>query len=530
MAEQVAGNDTDGQFLHFVIEQDLGQEDPLLNPPQNKNKQVFLLYEDVFRCGICSLEFSDICLFFKHKIKHTIGESLVKCELCKQVFPSSDVLTEHYRLHHQMEAFAEAPLLMLDEPVLSRSKRKSKLQSIEEINSERAQPILLMQDGQLELRSFEEGDLLETVKEEKEVKQEEVVEEEQIPNFQFLLVTEVVRGRTVVYDRQWMQCLHCRTKYRTKQMMMQHMREKHANVMHEPVIEDEIALAEKNGFKVTLTDMLAYETSTQNDGKVRKTKVQHKLEKQDVLGTYPCAQCDKVFNRLRYLRKHNETHRTEKKFVCDMCGKRFKSRSYLNVHKHVHKEKMNKFKCNQCSFTSSNNASIHIHRQVHSQGSVLCDICGFAYNDKSTLSKHKRVHDISRPFACTFPECRWRFNSETMCKAHIRAHTTEGKFRCSQCGYIFRHKHHLIRHEMNIHNIHRDKNTACETDSVIVEPHLTGMPLVVTSDGAPITYEASDMVTYQALLDSGQPSSEVDGIQIDPSAQEILITDGEIQF
>jgi KRAB domain-containing zinc finger protein len=392
--------------------------------------------------------------------------------------------------------------------------------------------------------------------------EQEVITEEQIPNFQFLLVTEIVRGRTVVYDRQWMQCIFCRTKFRTKQMMMRHMKDKHSCTTRDPEIQEEIAHAEKNGFKVTLMDMLTYETQAMNDAKIRKPKVPRKVEKQDILGTYPCSQCGKIFSKLRYLRKHMDTHRTEKKAVCDQCGKRFKSRAYLQVHKRVHKEQK-VFRCNQCSFTSSNNASIHIHRQVHSQGSVLCDICGFAYNDKSTLNKHKRVHDMSRPFACTFPECRWRFKSETMCKAHIRAHTTEGKFRCSQCGYIFRHKHHLIRHEVNIHNIHRDKSHSAATQAaiesktenaieedptikesimgIIIEPAelasaddlpLDESTLVVTADDqTQIAYETADM-TYHTLIQPASPPQtiEVDGIKIEPTTQEILVADTEIQF
>ena len=40
-----------------------------------------------------------------------------------------------------------------------------------------------------------------------------------------------------------------------------------------------------------------------------------------------------------------------------------------------------------------------------------------------------------------------------MCRAHLRAHTQEGKFKCASCGYCFRHKHHLQRHEKNMHGL-----------------------------------------------------------------------------
>ncbi|ESO86589.1 hypothetical protein LOTGIDRAFT_75700, partial [Lottia gigantea] len=160
---------------------------------------------------------------------------------------------------------------------------------------------------------------------------------------------------------------------------------------------------------------------------------------------FTCSKCDKVFNRLRYLRKHMETHKTESKFLCDECGKSFKTKNYLQAHRRTHRPKM--FKCSQCSFSSSVNSLIHAHRQLHNHGSVLCDVCGQAYLDNSTLKKHKRVHDMSRPFGCTYPGCTWRFNKEVLCQAHVKSHTTTGQFMCNICEYSFRHKHHLQRHQ-----------------------------------------------------------------------------------
>lgn len=244
-----------------------------------------------------------------------------------------------------------------------------------------------------------------------------------------------------------------------------------------------------------------------------------------------------------------EIHRTEKKFLCDVCNKSFKSQTYLTVHKKVHKVKM--FKCNQCDFTSNVNAAIHAHRQVHSQGSVLCDICGYAYTDKATLTKHKRVHDVARPYPCTYPGCTWRFKTEIMCRAHFRAHTSEGQFKCSQCGYAFRQKHHLQRHETKIHGIVHSKTSRSQPTSTkthdttdmadctdIVDTVTDTVHLVVNSDPdlqfnenelvvtAPITLEAdlsSLNVTYHALLQSHGKNAE---------SQTILLTqpDSHIVF
>ena len=268
-----------------------------------------------------------------------------------------------------------------------------------------------------------------------------------------------------------------------------------------------------------------------NNAVHRRNRRGRRIERQDMPGVFTCDKCGKVFSRLRYLRKHMDTHRTEKKHVCDECGISFKSRTYLSVHRKIHRDKQ--IQCNQCEFTSCINAAIHAHRQIHNQGSVLCDICGNAYSDRSTLNKHKRVHDANRPYACNFAGCTWRFKTEVMCKAHIRGHT-EGvsKFKCVLCGYVFRHKHHLIRHQRNMHGLKPTKPSppqrqmkdglnidetlkhlvveATNSDIQFVENGIPERHLVVTtdSDGAPIAFEhveggeisESLNVAYQTLL------------------------------
>ena len=106
-----------------------------------------------------------------------------------------------------------------------------------------------------------------------------------------------------------------------------------------------------------------------------------------------------------------------------------------------------------------------------------------------------------------------------MCKAHIRAHSVEGKFRCNLCGYVFRHKHHLQRHEKNMHGLQQTQ-TANPPGSQPIDPEniildgdiqntvnlvidtdgeqfdeLAQQHLVVATDasGAPITFESIDL-------------------------------------
>ena len=316
-------------------------------------------------------------------------------------------------------------------------------------------------------------------------------------DFNFVLQAEEVKGKSLWYGRISFKCLHCDFKSRTKNRFKTHMYEKHQDMLpfHENLHASETE-HDKDSTKVM--KMSQYETQYCKRPRLAHGKRQRKIEKQDIPGVYPCVQCKKVFSRLRYLRKHGEIHRTEKVFICEDCGKSFKSRAYLRVHKRVHVNRV--FQCNQCDFSSTMNAAIQAHRQIHNQGSVICDICGNAYTDKSTLTKHKRVHDLSRPYACNFPGCTWRFKTEIMCRAHIRAHTTEGKFKCVHCGYVFRHKHHLQRHETNMHGVPQVKSrgsqvhdirflenndeVASDTISVVISRDFTEQIGLVQSDGS----------------------------------------------
>jgi len=240
-------------------------------------------------------------------------------------------------------------------------------------------------------------------------------------------------------------CVLCGVTINWRRSFCRHMREKHASALASGMSPNMARVEVKDGSLIKMSDYLIMESQVK---KVRP------IEKQDLPGNFPCSECGKVFHRERFLKRHKAVHEKGKEILCDVCTKTFKNQT--NFKKHmltVHKTEKGPYKCKQCDFISSVNILIHKHRQVHPDNSLLCEVCGSAYVDKSTLIKHMRVHDISRRFPCQHKDCTLRFRSEAMCKAHMAAHLTEGKFRCSECGYLFRKKHHLKRHQKLVHNV-----------------------------------------------------------------------------
>ena len=356
------------------------------------------------------------------------------------------------------------------------------------------------------------------------------------PDFHFILLANLVKGRVMSYRRNQFKCLHCRYKTTWINSLIKHMKTFHEDMMsiHEHI---EVKSVDSSPDR-KLVKMSTY-TAELHSLKKTQHKRQRGVEKQDRLGEFSCKVCGKTFNRLRYLRKHAQVHRPDKKHLCDECGKSFRTRAYLVAHHRVHLAK--EYRCGQCHFRSSINAVIHAHRQLHHDGSVLCDICGFAYNDRATLKKHKLVHDPARPHPCTFPGCTWRFKSEVMCLAHVRAHTSEGKFQCSLCSYVFRQNHHLQRHIATVHGIQKqivkgkskkseqaeepdDDNDSSSVRLILdySQMDMTSFPSVLQngqlviatdSEGNTVNYEVADITMNVSVLqqDEESPTQPTDG-------------------
>lgn len=345
-------------------------------------------------------------------------------------------------------------------------------------------------------------------------------------------------------------CILCGEKVNWRRTICRHMRDKHLVALNtgEAASVPEVHDNSANGKLMKMSDYIDMETNRKFGKKLRG------VEKQDVTGIFPCEKCGKMFNRLRNYRKHMTTHKDEKDYLCSICVKNFKTADYLRQHMKGHEKKREPYKCSECDFTSSVNIAIHQHRQIHNKNTFLCEICGSAYNDKSTLAKHMRVHDPSRPFSCPFEGCSWRFHNRSMCDAHIQSHTTVAKFPCNLCGYAFRKKHHLRRHESVVHNLVSEQQSVfpknkisdrgpdhteyvsqgnpavdesnshpviAERDQFDFDTSLPNGQLVIATDENNINYEIADMgtsIVYQTLLQDG------DGNQLD--SQTILLQEG----
>lgn len=228
----------------------------------------------------------------------------------------------------------------------------------------------------------------------------------------------------------------------------------------------------------------------------RKNGLIKHMEVHSGLNLYRCQECNKYFTQFEFLLKHMQNvHKKEKpyhesvikkkQFQCYFCEKAFDLVSALMRHEALHKGE-EPFKCNKCqlSFPQKSDWSEHM-RTNHIPGiSYNCEDCPETFIKKMDLLRHMCDHrnksadnapvagaagrsrkkptneQPKKDFKCC--KCGEVFISKYQLQEHLEVHAGIRPFQCTECKKAFKRKVDLKNHTSTYHSIKNKKKITCK--------------------------------------------------------------------
>lgn len=139
----------------------------------------------------------------------------------------------------------------------------------------------------------------------------------------------------------------------------------------------------------------------------------------------------------------------ESLFGCPICSVVFNQKAECSDHFSDHRFDFEPQKCERCSsvFKTARFYRNHLQR-MHSGETLVCHICAKEFvNNKGRFKEHVRKHDMTKRHKCSFEGCDKIFRLSQHLTIHLRSHTNEYPYLCSQCPSRFRTSYNL-----NVHN------------------------------------------------------------------------------
>uniref|UniRef100_A0A3Q3GT37 C2H2-type domain-containing protein n=1 Tax=Labrus bergylta TaxID=56723 RepID=A0A3Q3GT37_9LABR len=188
------------------------------------------------------------------------------------------------------------------------------------------------------------------------------------------------------------------------------------------------------------------------------------------VGSFECAECEKIFSTVDKLRDHNCFKTVEKPYHCPLCRQEFQFRASVTKHMMTHSQER-KFTCQECSQTFPNVMVLRYHQRCHTALKPYeCPECGMVFKHYSVMEDHRRkhtdntrshlfssylqqhliIHTGKKPYKC--PDCGkdFAFIDETQLQQHMLSHNGDKPHKCDQCDKSFGLAY-LLRDHMNTH-------------------------------------------------------------------------------
>ncbi len=149
---------------------------------------------------------------------------------------------------------------------------------------------------------------------------------------------------------------------------------------------------------------------------------------------YPCTVCGLKYRSQSELKYHMGKHTGELPYKCRKCNKRYKTEEERDTHdKTSHRQYM----CEVCGYNARIPRDMRDHLRIHTQEKPFqCTQCDKTFGRKINLSAHlKAIHANVRPYQCSY--CGSSFKTGPDLRLHERRHTGERPYKCTYCDKRF---------------------------------------------------------------------------------------------
>ncbi|KAI4461895.1 zinc finger protein [Holotrichia oblita] len=239
-------------------------------------------------------------------------------------------------------------------------------------------------------------------------------------NHKELLIAECKQTEDSAEETNIVKCKNCNQSFHSKYLLNRH------RVIHEN--------------KRYICQICNAEFHTFNQLKYHKQKHKNKFK------LHQCDICKKVFKSRSNLTAHVKQHtRTqESKPVCELCGKIYADINSIRRHYETHNTDKT-IPCPTCGklFTNQKNMALHLVRH-NPHNPHVCEHCSKGFKTLGGKKRHILIHTGEKPHPCKI--CDKRFADRSTLSRHMLTHTAETRFACDKCPYQCRYKQQFDKH------------------------------------------------------------------------------------
>ena len=174
-----------------------------------------------------------------------------------------------------------------------------------------------------------------------------------------------------------------------------------------------------------------------------KIKTHVLKKKADSNRRYKCSVCGVTKPTMQQVNEHHlQKHKPQ---ICTICGCTFALASSLTRHMYNHEQ--HRFNCDSCNYTVHFKSELKAHKVLHRKNPAFqCMVknCGKWFCRKWELTMHIKKHDGEK-YKCD--ECEFTTKLEKHLKEHKRKHSDDCPYLCKICNKGFHYRSGLKRHQ-----------------------------------------------------------------------------------